>query len=211
VIELADGTLQLVVARASCRRSIVSVVRAAIEGGVDVVQLREKECSTEERVAVARSLAAVTTEVGVGLLINDDVEAARRLGAAVAGVHLGQGDLPVDEARCRLGPAAWIGLSTHSEGELARGAATSATHFGLGSCFPTGTKRDASLLAHDDVRRACARVTRPLFAIGGITAANVGSLVALGVRRVAVSTAILSSDDPGAAAAAIRAVLAGRA
>jgi len=199
--------LQLVASRRESRRPLAEAVRAAIEGGVDLVQLREKGCSTSERVAVARGLLDVTAALGVPLLVNDDVEAAVRLGSLVAGVHLGQQDLPVEEARRRLGVGAWIGLSTHSESELERGERTSATHFGLGACFPTSTKPDHRVLARDELRNACLRATRPLFAIGGVTAVNVGSLVELGVRRVAVSRAILASDDPARAAAAIRAAL----
>jgi thiamine-phosphate pyrophosphorylase len=201
------GRLQLVASRAGSRRPLAEAVRAAIEGGVDLVQLREKRCSTAELVEVARELLGVTSALGVPLLLNDDVEAAAQLGAAVAGVHLGQDDLPIEQARARLGPDAWIGLSTHSVAEIERGQSSSATHFGLGACFSTTTKADHHVLSRDDLREACARATRPLFAIGGITAANLPLIVELGVRRVAISRAILASDDPGAAAAAIVALL----
>lgn len=196
------------------------VVAAAVDGGVDVVQLRMKEATTEERVAAARSLARQVDGLGVALLINDDVEAAAQLAGAgvgtgvgtgvdaVAGVHLGQHDTPVADARARLGPAAWIGLSTHSRAELEAGHATAATHFGLGACFATTTKRDHRVLARAELAAAVAFSRRPLFAIGGITPENVGELAAVGITRVAVSHALLTARDPRAAAAALRAALA---
>ena len=184
------------------------IVAAAVDGGVDVVPLRMKEATTEERVAAARSLAGRLDARRVALLINDDVEAAARLAGVVAGVHLGQHDTPVAEARARLGPAAWVGLSTHSRAELEAGHATSATHFGLGACFATTTKPDHRLLARAELAAAVALSRRPLFAIGGITPGNVGELAAVGISRVAVSHALLSARDPRAAAAAIRAALA---
>lgn len=207
VIELAGCRLQLLATRALARRPLAECVRAAIEGGVDLVQLREKEATTSERVALARELLAVTAPRGVALLVNDDLDAAVELGAAVSGVHLGQQDAAVAEARRRLGPEAWIGLSTHSTAEIERGETTAATHLGLGACFATRTKADPSILTRAELARALARATRPLFAIGGITAENVGELVSLGVKRVAVSSAILASPDPAAAAAAIRSKL----
>jgi thiamine-phosphate pyrophosphorylase len=182
-------------------------LRAAIAGGVDLVQVRMKGASRLDLVAFVEAVARVTAPLGVPLLVNDDVEAAAQLGSAVAGVHLGQDDLPVEQARRRLGDRAWIGLSTHDAREVESGLRSSATHFGLGACFPTRTKSDTRALAPDELRRAVAASTRPLFAIGGITPSNVARLVALGVRRVAVASAILESDDPAAAAAAIRAAL----
>jgi len=184
------------------------IVAAAVEGGVEVVQLRMKEGTTEERVAAARALASQLDPQRVALLVNDDVEAAARLAGVVAGVHLGQHDTPVAEARARLGPAAWIGLSTHSRAELEAGHATAATHFGLGACFATTTKRDHRVLARTELAAAAKLSRRPLFAIGGITPENVAELAAVGIARVAVSNALLSARDPRAAAAVIRAALA---
>jgi thiamine-phosphate diphosphorylase len=199
--------LQLVVIRSLCPDRWRDVVKAAIAGGVDLVQLREKKGSTRDRVELARELLKLTEPANVPLLINDDVEAARRFGSAVAGVHLGQDDLPIEIARSRLGGDAWIGVSTHDEHEIAWSERTSATHFGLGACFATKTKDDHRLIAFEDLTRALARARRPVFAIGGITPENVGLLVTGGVTRVAVSASILASADPQAAAARIRAAL----
>ena len=182
-------------------------VRAAIAGGVDLVQLREKGARTREVVEVARELLAITEPANVPLLIDDDVAAARKLGPAVAGVHLGQEDLPVEMARARLGNNAWISVSTHDELEVGWSERTSATHYGLGACFATATKREHRLLNFDELTSALARAKRPVFAIGGITPENVGMLARVGVARVAVSAAILAAPDPQEAAARIRAAL----
>jgi thiamine-phosphate pyrophosphorylase len=204
---LESCRLQLVVVRTLCPKSWRDVVKAAIAGGVDLVQLREKRGSTRDRVELARELLKITEPANVPLLINDDVEAARRFGSAVAGVHLGQDDLPIEIARSRLGGDAWIGVSTHDEMEVAWSERTSATHFGLGACFETRTKDDHRLLSFDELARALARARRPVFAIGGITPDNVGMLAAAGVTRVAVSASILAAADPQAAAARIRSAL----
>jgi thiamine-phosphate pyrophosphorylase len=165
--------LQLLVVRPLCPRRWRDAVQAAIAGGVDLVQLREKGARTREVVEVARELLAITEPANVPLLIDDDVAAARKLGSAIAGVHLGQEDLPVEMARARLGNDAWIGVSTHAELEVGWSERTSATHYGLGACFATATKRAHRLLTFESHARARAR-QRPVFAIGGITPENVG-------------------------------------
>jgi thiamine-phosphate pyrophosphorylase len=199
--------LQLVVVRSLAPARWRDAVKAAIAGGVDLVQLRAKGASSRECVELARELLKITEPANVPLLVNDDVEAARKLGTAVAGVHLGQGDLPVEMARARLGNGAWIGVSTHDELEIGWSERTSATHYGLGACFATATKREHRLLTFDELTRALARAKRPVFAIGGITPENVGMLARSGVARVAVSASILAADDPQDAAARIRAAL----
>ncbi len=199
--------LQLLLSRDGGRHPWEWTLTAALRGGVDLVQLRMKRAATAERIAFAREVVPVTDRFGVRLLINDDLDAAAALGAAVAGVHLGRGDAPVEEARRRLGERAWIGISTHSEVEIHIGEQTSATHFGLGACFSTTTKADHQLLDRGEVARACAAAHRPCFAIGGITPDNVASLVALGVVRVAVAASVVAAADPEAAAVALKAAL----
>jgi thiamine-phosphate pyrophosphorylase len=140
-------------------------------------------------------------------LINDDVTAAVELGEKVAGVHLGQADLPVAEARQRLGRAAWIGQSTHSSAELVAAAASEATHFGIGACFATVTKQVSRRLTPAELRAATAVATRPLYANGGITPDKVPTLVDCGVRRIAASRSLLLASDPRQAATAIRRAL----
>jgi thiamine-phosphate pyrophosphorylase len=204
---LESCRLQLLVIRPLAPQRWREAVKAAIAGGVDLVQLREKSAPTREVVETARALLAITEPANVPLLINDDVEAARKLGSAVAGVHLGQGDLPIEMARARLGNDAWIGSSTHDELEIGWAERTSATHYGLGACFATATKREHRLLTLDELTRGLARAKRPVFAIGGITPENVGMLARIGVARVAVGAAILAAADPQEAAARIRAAL----
>jgi thiamine-phosphate pyrophosphorylase len=204
---LESCRLQLLVIPELRREGWCEAAREALKGGVDLVQLRMKRGSTADRVEAARDLLRVTAPAGVPLLINDDVEAARRLGGAVAGVHLGAEDLPIEIARARLPKDAWIGASAHSAEEIEWYERTSATHCGLGACFATATKKGGPLLSFDQLARALAVARRPVFAIGGITPTNVGMLVAAGVTRVAVAASILCADDPAAAAARIGAEL----
>lgn len=207
LIPISSCRLQLLLDPAAPGFDWRRALTAALAGGVDLVQLRMKGAHTADRVAQARLVLAQTAPANVPLLINDDVEAAAALDGEAAGVHLGQEDAPVEQARARLGAQAWIGLSTHSRVELLAGHATSATHFGLGACFTTATKRDHKVVERPELAAALAGASRPVFAIGGITPDNVAELVALGVRRVAVAAALLTARDPRAAAAALRAAL----
>lgn len=202
-IALEDCHLQLLVDPRELGSSWQARLDAALDGGVDLVQLRMKVASCDERVQWGRRVAERLGPRRIALLVNDDVEAAIELAGVAAGVHLGQGDVLVEAARARLGPAAAIGLSTHSCAEVVAGNRTSATHFGLGACWPTATKPDHRVLSRDELARAVAAANRPLFAIGGITAARAPELAALGVRRVAVASALLAAPDPAEEAAAL--------
>lgn len=200
---LGECRLQLLVTRALCRGAWQDVVRAAVRGGVDLLQIREKGTGTRELVAFARQILEEVPDVPV--LINDDLEAARQL--PVQGVHLGQADRPAAEARRLLGEEAWIGVSTHSRDELAQALAGPATHVGLGACFKTATKQGACVLLREVLQAALMNSPRPVFAIGGITPDNLSELLPLGVRRIAVSSCILQSDDPEATSARLRTLL----
>ena len=198
---LEDCHLQLLLATGQCRWPWAEVLREAIAGGVDLVQVREKHCSTNERIEIIKQVLDVV-DAQVPVLVNDDPQAAAAL--PVAGVHLGQADLPVNEARRLLGDEAWIGLSTHSAQEVRAAQTTSATHLGLGCCFATASKTVPGLLSEAEIRDAAAAAPIPLFAIGGISHDRIATLRALGIRRVAVSSAILQAQDPQAEARRIR-------
>ncbi len=187
----------------------MDAVAAAIDGGVDVVQFREKEMEDGAFLELADDLRLLCAAKDVLFIVNDRVEAARLVGAD--GVHLGQDDVAVADARRILGPDALIGVSTHDATELACALADGADYVGVGSVFATSTKgRDvlvsgATALAPLAAKAETAGV--PAFAIGGITTENVDEVVAAGFRRAAVCAGILGSDDPARRARELVAVL----
>ena len=180
-----------------------STVRAALEGGVDVLQLREKEASDGEILRAASLFRRLCDEHGALFVLNDRPDLALEAGAD--GVHVGQDDEPVESVRERVGEDLLIGLSTHSSEQLAAGLRTSADYVCVGPVYPTPTKPDYQEVGLDLVREAAAVVgDRPWFAIGGITEANVAQVAAAGASRVVVVRAIRDAADPRAAAEELR-------
>jgi len=205
---LATARLYLIVGETSCRGPWDdAVARALASGAVDLVQLREKTLDDAAFVARAARLRALLGPDGPLLVLNDRVHLVAACGAD--GVHVGEDDLPPEEARRRLGPDLLVGISTHDCAEVAAAAARGADHAGLGPCFPSTTKALARRPRGADLVRACLPAAAvPVFAIGGITPANVADLVAAGASRAAVGAGVLGADDPAAAARAIAAALA---
>ena len=181
-----------------CRAEPWKTLDDALQGGVDLVQWRVK---TRDRAGAARALE-ICARRDVPLIVNDDVELAIELGAA--GAHVGQGDMPADQARDVLGPTRWLGVSTHEATELAAALAASADYVGFGPMHPTATKGYTEGQPVDALARTIATSTVPVFAIGGITPDNAGTLVRSGARHLAVSGSILGSTEPEAAARALR-------
>lgn len=180
--------------------SLAAVVAAAVRGGVDAVQLREKDLSTRELVELARELRAVTRQHGARLLINDRIDVALAVGAD--GVHLPSESFAVVDARSLLGPDAAIGVSTHSIAEVRRAAAAGADFAVFGPIFDTPSKRDYGAphgLAA--LRAAVDSSDLPIVAIGGIDHDNAANVRATGCAGIAVIRAILTASDPAAAAA----------
>ncbi len=182
-------------------RPLEEAVEEVLRGGATCVQLREKHASGEEREALARRLKPVCARYGVPLLVNDDVEAARRAGAD--GVHVGQGDLPVRRAREILGPHAIIGTSAHNRAEAEQALRDGADYVGSGAVFGSGTKTDAGKLPFAELRRICA-VGIPVVAIGGIQETNALALEGFGLCGLAVVSALFSAGDREAAARRMR-------
>lgn len=202
-----DPTLYLVTDRALARgRDLAELVRAAVAGGVTCVQVREKDCSSRDFLDVARRVQAVLRGTGVPLLINDRLDIALAVGAD--GVHLGQQDLTLADAR-RLGPASWIvGISAETVEDARRADAEGADYIGVSPVFATPTKTDtAAPLGLDGLRRMRAVTRLPLVAIGGIHLGNARAVVQAGADGLAVVSAIVSADDPRAAASALRAAM----
>ena len=208
---LARARLYLLATTAVARGPLLEAVAAAIDGGVDAVQLREKEMPGGEFLELADEMCLLCAAKDVLFFVNDRVEAARLVGAD--GVHLGQEDVPVSEARRHLGRDALIGVSTHDAAELAGALADRADCVGVGAVFATATKgRDVHVGGVADLAPLAARAEArgvPAFAIGGITPDNIAEVVDAGFRRVAVCAGVLAADDPRAAAEALRRGLGG--
>ena len=199
-----DYSLYLVTDRTlSLGRSTVEVVRAAIRGGVSCVQLREKGCSTREFMDEARLLKALLAGTGVPLFINDRLDVALAVGAD--GVHLGQNDLPIADARRLVGNRMIIGISAESVADAIRAEAEGADYIGASPVFTTPTKTDTApplgLAGLRAIRRA---VQLPLVAIGGINADNAAQVLRAGADGLAVVSAIVSAPCPRTAAAGLR-------
>lgn len=199
---LADRRLYLLFTPELCAGDPWHLLAAALRGGVDLVQWRVKQ-PDDGGFRRCRELCAAR---GVPLLVNDDVMLAVR--GRARGAHIGQTDMPAVAARRLLG-AGWLGVSTHDRAQVDAAVAAGADYVGFGPCFPTATKDYATGLPAESVEAAAATCPLPLFAIGGIRADNLAQLQQLGVRRIAVSSAILQAADPGAAAAELRRALDG--
>jgi thiamine-phosphate pyrophosphorylase len=199
-----DLTLMLVTDPAMTRiRGLAATVRAAVAGGVTVVQLRDKDADDATLARIGADLMAMLAPLGVPLIVNDRPAVARAIGAA--GAHIGQGDGDVHAARRLLGEDAVLGLSVTRAGEIATVDASVTDYVGLGPIFPTGSKTDAApALGLAATAEIGARLSVPFVAIGGITAANAGDAIRAGAAGVAVVSAICAAHDPAAAARAIR-------
>ena len=189
----------------SAGRSTPEIVRAAIDGGIDVVQLREKETDARRRYERGLELRELTADAGVDLLVNDRVDVALAIDAD--GVHLGSSDLPVAAARELLGPEAVIGYSTADPAEARRAQAEGADYLGVGAVYGTTSKKDVddeqNGIGLERIRAVAEAVEIPVIGIGGITAENAAPVVEAGATGVAVISAITAADDPKEATAAL--------
>lgn len=189
---------------------------AALAGGVDIIQLRDKGSAGEQRfgplearaeLAACEILADAAHRHGALFAVNDRADIARAAGADV--LHLGQEDLPLAMARAVIGPDTLIGLSSHKRDQAVSAAATNADYFCVGPCWPTPTKpgRPAPGL---QLVRAVAELgsNKPWFAIGGIDARRLSDVLDAGARRIVVVRAITAAQDPQAAAVELRSALA---
>ncbi len=192
--------------RLSRGRETAWIVREAVAGGATCVQLREKNADTREFLAEARAVKAALEGTGVPLIINDRVDVA--LAAGADGVHLGQQDLPIADAR-RLVPQGWIiGVSAESVEDAVRAERDGADYVGASPVFATPTKTDtAPPLGLDGLRAIRATVTIPVVAIGGIHAGNAHAVREAGADGLAVVSAIMGAEDPRRVAATLRAVI----
>ncbi|MFC5523108.1 thiamine phosphate synthase [Polaromonas jejuensis] len=198
--------LYLVTDRSLMRgRPLAEVVAAAVQGGVSCVQLREKNLGTREFLAQALMLKKLLAPHRVPLVINDRIDIALACGAE--GVHLGQGDLPVDAARKLLPPEVFIGWSVESMDDVAQSAALPLDYLGVSPVFATPTKLDTKTVWGLEGLAVVRTATRlPLVAIGGIHAGNAREVLRSGADSLAVVSALCAAGDPHAAAAGLRAL-----
>ncbi|MFI4990798.1 MAG: thiamine phosphate synthase [Solirubrobacterales bacterium] len=205
---LAAAKLYLVCDANPGGRALPEVIRPAIAGGVDVVQLRDKQLSDEELVAVANAARGLCERLGALLIVNDRPLVARESGAD--GLHVGQDDMPVAEARKIVGPDLLIGLSTHAPGEIDAAVATAddgtplVDYIGVGPVHETPTKPGRPAVGIELVRYAAEHASVPFFAIGGLDQANLGEVLDAGATRAVVLRAIADAEDPERAARALR-------
>jgi thiamine-phosphate pyrophosphorylase len=175
------------------------VAEQAILGGASVLQLRDKNASDEELLALALKLLPVTRRHGVPLIVNDRPGVAKAAGAD--GVHLGQDDGPLSEARRLLGARAVIGRSTHSPEQAVQAEREGFDYIGVGPVYATPTKAGRPPVGLEFVRFAAANVRLPFVAIGGIDASNIAEVLAAGAKTVAAVRAVTGAADPQAEAA----------
>ncbi len=173
-------------------------LRAVLDGGVDIVQLRDKVAS-DDRLREAGTVALdLCREFGVPFIVNDRPDLAREIGAD--GVHVGQDDVTVKNCRDLLGPSAIVGLSTHEPAQLEAGLLSDATYLSAGPVSATPTKPGREPTGPEYAGWATQRSDRPVFVTGGVTPHTIEPLWALGVRHFVVVRYLTESDDPGCAA-----------
>ena len=200
---LARARLYLVIEARPHGREPDALLAGALRGGVDIVQLRDKELRDDELVRAAASFRRACDAYGALFVLNDRPDLAEACGAD--GVHVGQEDEPVASARALAGAELLVGLSTHSRAEME--AAEGADYIGVGTIFATPTKPESTAAGLELVRIAAEAARVPWFAIGGIELANVALVAEAGARGIAVVRAIRDAPDPEAAARALGAAL----
>jgi thiamine-phosphate pyrophosphorylase len=198
---LAAVRLYLVTDAGATAERTLEVVEAAIAGGVDAIQLRRKGDDALEQLRLARRCRELCAEEGVLFIVNDRLDVAMAVEAD--GVHLGQADLPLAEAR-RLWPGRLAGRSTHAPEQARAAVAEGADYLGVGPVYATPTKPGADAVGLEYVRWAMLNVAVPWVAIGGIDTANAGDVVAAGADAIAVVRAICAAADPEAATRRLR-------
>jgi thiamine-phosphate pyrophosphorylase len=202
---LADARLCVLVTGARCTAALDWTIQEAAAGGAHLIQLREKQLPDRVLLERARQVRDWTRKANVLFILNDRPDLARL--AEADGVHLGQDDLSVKDARRIVGSDALIGVSTHDLEQVRQAVLDGASYIGIGPTFASDTKPFTEFPGLEFVRQATTETSLPAFVIGGVKRETMAAAVAAGARRVAVSQAICQTEDPRAAAAELRRIL----
>jgi thiamine-phosphate pyrophosphorylase len=200
---LRDARLYFVADRGGMQHAL----DAALAGGADLFQLRDKDASDDELLAAAETAREKCRAAGALFLINDRPDLA--VACDADGVHVGQDDTPVARARDIVGPDAIVGLSTHSMQQAQAGCRSGADYIAVGPVHATPTKEGRPAIGVEPIKYAAAHVSIPWFAIGGIDTKTVGEVVQAGARRIVVVRALTDAEDPEAVARTLRSSLNG--
>lgn len=173
--------------------TLMDQVKEALEGEITFLQLREKHLSKEEFIKEAREMKELSKEYKVPFVINDNIEVA--LAVDADGVHIGQDDMSVEEARKLLGEDKIIGVSAHNVEEAIKAQKGGADYLGVGAVCATSTKKDANVVSKEEIKKICHTVEIPVVAIGGIKKENIKTLEGTDVDGVAVVSAIFAAKD----------------
>jgi thiamine-phosphate pyrophosphorylase len=204
---LDDTRLMVLVGGLPTLGDLTWIVGETLAAGADAIQLREKGVADRELLHRAREVRILTAQARARFILNDRPDLARLAGAD--GVHLGQDDMSLRDARRIVGPSALIGVSTHDRAQLDQAVVAGAGYLGVGPVFASATKDFSDFAGLAYVRLAAETTNLPWFAIGGIGIENVEQVLEAGATRVAVSSAVVRADSPRAATKALRAMVDG--
>jgi len=202
---LERAQLYVLIDGGASEEQFAALARSLVEAGVDVLQLRDKTLDDRRLVERARLLRRLTDQSDTLFVMNDRPDLAAL--AQADGVHVGQEELTVKDARTIVGPDALVGVSVHSIDQARQAVLDGAGYLGVGPVFASGTKRFEEFPGPDLLRAVSGEIRLPAFAIGGITQENLPEVLAAGFRRVAVSGAVTTAPDPAAAARDLLAAL----
>ena len=174
-------------------RTLYSVVKESLDGGVTFLQLREKELDEVHFLEEAKELQQLCREYQVPFIVNDNVDIAISMNAD--GVHVGQSDMEAGDVRAKLGPDKIIGVSAQTVEQAVLAEKHGADYLGVGAVYPTGSKDDADDVSYETLKAICEAVSIPVIAIGGITQENVKELAGSGICGIAVISAIYAQQD----------------
>ena len=179
-------------------RKLIDVVRESLDGGVTMLQLREKALAEEKFLEEARELQALCRERHVPFIVNDNVDIAKAMDAD--GVHVGQDDMEALDVRAKLGPDKIIGVSAHTVEEALLAEKQGADYLGVGAVFPTSSKSDVGEMSYETLKAICKAVSIPVVAIGGVNLDTLSLLAGTGIAGVAVISGLFAPEDKTAAA-----------
>ncbi len=183
----------------------LDAVAAALDGGVDIVQLREKTCCAKKIIDLGKKIRNLCSMYGALFIVNDRIDIAKIVEAD--GVHLGQDDADIVSARSILGEHAIVGISTHEPAQALKAVESGADYIGVGPVFTTPTKPGRASVGLEYIRWASQNVNIPFFAIGGIDLENCKDVLLSGAKRIAVVRAIMNVESPSSAAKSFRTLL----